>query len=67
VQEREAELTNCYVQAAESGGGSVEIDFDVDGRGAVKDLSIGEADPAGTCVARILRTLKIEDGDAADA
>jgi hypothetical protein len=61
VNERMAELTDCYKQAAESGGGKVEIDFDVDGAGAVSDLDITEADPAGTCVARILRTMKIDE------
>ncbi len=59
VQARMTELTDCYKQAAASGGGSVEIDFDVDASGAVKDLAVG-ADPAGLCVAKILRSLEIE-------
>jgi hypothetical protein len=64
VDERLVELTDCYKQAAESGGGKVEIDFAVDERGSVKDVEIEEADPAGSCVARIIRTLRIDGADA---
>jgi hypothetical protein len=59
VNERLAEITDCYKKAAANGGGSVEIDFQVDAAGTVGDLEIGEADPAGSCVARILRSLEI--------
>jgi hypothetical protein len=64
VDEHLAELTDCYKQAALSGGGKVEIDFAVDERGAIKDVEIEEADPAGSCVARIIRTLRIDGADA---
>jgi len=60
VNERLAELTDCYKESAETGGGSVEIDFAVDQAGAIDDFAIGDADPASRCVARILRTLDID-------
>lgn len=60
VDERLAEITDCYKRAAMNGGGDVEIDFEVDATGTVDDLAINDADPAGTCVAKILRTLKID-------
>jgi hypothetical protein len=61
VEERMAELTDCYKQAAESGGGSVEIDFGVNADGKVQDLGVSEADPAGFCVAKILRSMQIDE------
>jgi hypothetical protein len=60
VNERLAEITDCYKRAALNGGGKVEIDFQVDAAGGVDDLEVGEADPAGACVARILKTLQID-------
>lgn len=61
VNERLAEITDCYKRAAENGGGTVEIDFQVDAAGEVGDLAIEEADPAGSCVARILRSLQVDE------
>lgn len=61
VEERMTELTGCYKDAAENGGGSVEIDFGVDARGAISDLAVGDGDPAGRCVAAILRTLEVDE------
>lgn len=61
VEERMSELTDCYKDAAESGGGSVEIDFGVDASGAIKDLAVGDADSASRCVATILRTLEVDE------
>ncbi len=61
VEERMTELTGCYKAAAESGGGSVEIDFGVDAKGGIKDLEVGQVDSAGLCVAKILRTLDIDE------
>ena len=68
VNERLAEITDCYKRAALNGGGKVEIDFQVDGNGSVNDMQLEDADPAGACVARILKTLQIDDatGEAAD-
>lgn len=60
VNERLAELTDCYRHAAENGGGSVEIDFSVDQGGTIDDLAT-DADPASRCVAKILRTLDIDE------
>lgn len=61
IEERMTELTGCYKDAAENGGGSVEIDFGVDARGAINDLAVGDGDPAGRCVAAILRTLEVDE------
>lgn len=63
VNERLADITDCYKRAAANGGGKVEIDFQVDAAGAVDDLELGDADPAGACVARILRSLQIDAAD----
>ncbi|HUS32432.1 MAG TPA: hypothetical protein VMZ53_28220 [Kofleriaceae bacterium] len=67
VNERIADITDCYKRAAANGGGSVEIDFQVDAAGDVGDLEIGEADPAGSCVAKILRSLQIDAADETTA
>jgi hypothetical protein len=68
VNERIADLTDCYKRAAATGGGKVEIDFHVDSDGTVGDMELEDADPAGACVARILKTLQIDDATAdADA
>lgn len=61
VNERITELTDCYKRAAANGGGKVEIDFQVDGDGSVDDMQLEDSDPAGACVARILKTLQIDD------
>ena len=61
VQEHTAELTDCYKHAAENGGGSIEIDFGINEAGTVQDLGVADADPAGYCVAKILRSLKFGD------
>jgi len=60
VNERLAEITDCYKRAAANGGGNVEIDFQVDAAGSVGDVELGDADPAGACVAKILRNLQID-------
>jgi hypothetical protein len=61
VEERMTELTGCYKEAAETGGGTVEVDFAVDANGRVKDLEVGKVDTAGLCVAKILRTLPVDE------
>jgi len=63
VNERLAEITDCYKRAAANGGGNVEIDFQVDAAGSVGDMELGDADPAGACVAKILRNLQIDAAD----
>jgi hypothetical protein len=60
VEERMADITECYKRAAVSGGGAVEIDFAVDEAGDIEDLELGDADPAGACVAKIIRSLQID-------
>jgi hypothetical protein len=65
VDERLAEITDCYKRAASNGGGNVEIDFQVDGTGQVGDLEVEDADPAGACVAKILRSLEIDAAETA--
>jgi hypothetical protein len=60
VEERMADITECYKRAAASGGGAVEIDFAVDAAGSIEDLDVGDADPAGACVAKIIRQLQID-------
>ncbi|HTL38408.1 MAG TPA: hypothetical protein VL326_35000 [Kofleriaceae bacterium] len=67
VNERLAEITDCYKRAAANGGGNVEIDFQVDAAGSVGDLELGDADPAGACVAKILRNLQIDAVESSSA